>query len=412
MANRQRVVIIGGGFGGLAAARELRGAEVDVTLIDRRNFHLFQPLLYQVATGGLSPANIAMPLRTILKRQKNTQALLGEVVSIDAAQHKVVLADGQIEYDWLIVAAGVRHHYFGNDHWESLAPGLKTIEDATEIRRRILTAFESAERESRPEEIERWLTFVVIGGGPTGVELAGTIGELSRHTLKNEFRHIDSARARVLLVEGVDRVLPTFPSDLSEKAGASLARLGVDVRTNVRVTKIENESITLTSSKGEETIATRSVFWAAGVRASPLGKAVADATGAELDRAGRVVVEADCSVKGHSEILVIGDLANYCHGTERPLPGVAPVAGQQGTYVAQLIKRRLRGGLVAPFRYIDRGNMATIGRAAAVAQVGKMHFSGFPAWVAWLFIHLLFLIGFQNRLLVLLQWGVELLFPQ
>lgn len=405
MANRQRVVIIGGGFGGLAAARELRGAEVDVTLIDRRNFHLFQPLLYQVATGGLSPANIAMPLRAILKRQKNTRVLLGEVASIDTANRKVVLADGEIEYDTLIVAAGVRHHYFGNDQWERFAPGLKTIEDATEIRRRILSAFEAAERETRPAEIERWLTFVVVGGGPTGVELAGTIGELSRHTLKNEFRHIDSARARVLLVEGVDRVLPTFPPDLSEKAAAAMGRLGVEVRTNVRVTNIEPESLVLTSNTGEETIATRTVFWAAGVRASPLGKIVADATGAELDRAGRVVVEADCSIKGHPEVFVIGDLANFCHGTERPLPGVAPVASQQGAYVARLIQRRLRGGQVAPFRYVDRGNMATIGRAAAVAQVGKLHFSGFVAWITWLFIHLFFLIGFQNRLLVMLQWG-------
>ena len=405
MTNRHRVLIIGGGFGGLAAARELRGAEVHVTLVDRRNFHLFQPLLYQVATGGLSPANIAMPLRTILKRQKNVEVLLGEVTGIDTARKRVILADGELAYETLIVAAGMRNFYFGNDAWEKVAPGLKTIEDATEIRRRILSAFEAAERETRQAEIERWLTFVVVGAGPTGVELAGTIGELAQHTLKNEFRHIDSARARVLLVEGLDRVLPTFPPDLSAQATTALARLGVEVKTGVRVTGIDAESLTLLAAENVENIGTRTVFWAAGVRGSPLGKIVADATGAETDRAGRVVVEADCSIKGHSEVFVIGDLASFCHGTERPLPGVAPVASQQGAYVAKLIQRRLRGESTAPFKYIDRGNMATIGRAAAVAQVGNWKFSGFFAWLTWLFVHLFFLIGFQNRLLVMMQWA-------
>lgn len=404
-ANKHRVVIIGGGFGGLSAARALQNAPVQVTLIDRRNFHLFQPLLYQVATGGLSPANIAMPLRTILKRQKNAQVLLGEVVGIDAARRRVLLTGGEVQYDTLIVAAGVRHHYFGNQEWERHAPGLKTIEDATEIRRRILSAFEAAERETQAPAIQHWLTFVVVGGGPTGVELAGTIGELSRHTLKNEFRHIDSARAKVLLVEGLDRVLPTFPPDLSAKAAASLTRLGVEVRTGARVIRIEPQSLTLRSHEREEVVSTRSVFWAAGVQASPLGKMVAEATGAEVDRLGRVVVEADCSVKKHPEVFVIGDLASFFHGVERPLPGVAPVATQQGSYVARLIPRRLRGERVGPFRYVDRGNMATIGRAAAVAQVGTLHFSGFFAWVAWLFVHLFFLIGYQNRLLVMIQWA-------
>jgi NADH dehydrogenase len=402
---KHRVVIIGGGFGGLAAARAFKGAPVEVTLVDRRNFHLFQPLLYQVAAGGLSPANIAMPLRSILKRQRNSEVLLGEVTSLDVQRKRVILADGEIPYDTLIIAAGARHHYFGNDQWESLAPGLKTIEDATEIRRRIFSAFEAAERGADPEAVAHWLTFVIVGAGPTGVELAGAIGELSRHTLKNEFRHIDSARANVLLVEGLDRVLPTFPPDLSAKAAASLARLGVTVRTGTRVTSIDRESLTLKAGGEEEVIGTRTVFWAAGVMASPLGKAVAQATGAELDRAGRVLVEPDCSVKGFPELFVIGDLACHRHGFDKPLPGVAPVATQQGIYVAQLVGRRLRGFSMPPFKYTDRGNMATIGRAAAVAQLGTLHFSGFLAWLTWLFVHLLFLIGFQNRMLVMMQWG-------
>ena len=400
-----RVVIIGGGFGGLTAARALKSEPVHITLVDRRNFHLFQPLLYQVATGALSPANIAAPLRAVLKRQSNTEVLLDEVIGIDPQNRKVQLTGSEVEYDTLIVAAGVKHHYFGNDAWQPWAPGLKTVEDATEIRRRILTAFETAEREAEDGETGRWLTFVVVGGGPTGVELAGAIGELARHTLRSNFRRIDPARARILLVEGADRVLPGYPPDLSAKAKRALARLGVDVRTNCRVTAIEPDSVMLLGSDEAELVETRTVFWAAGVEASPLGKKLAEATGAELDRAGRVIVEADCSLPGNDDIFVIGDLAHYAHGLEQPLPGIAPVAMQQGRYVAHLISQRLRNREVSPFRYRDYGTMATVGRAAAVAMIGGLHLSGLAAWLLWLLVHLMSLVGFENRLLVFVQWA-------
>ena len=405
MEKPHHVVIIGGGFGGLYAAKSLKRAPVRVTLLDRRNFHLFQPLLYQVATGQLSPANIAAPLRAILKRQKNNRVFLAEAIDIDVKNRRVVLSDGEVSYDTLIVAAGVRHHYFGRDEWERLAPGLKTIEDATEMRRRILVAFEAAEREGDPEKLRGWLTFVIVGGGPTGVELAGAVGEIARHTLARDFRAINPADARIVLVEGMDRVLPPYPASLSARAEAALNRLGVTVRTGAMVTDIQPDVITIRSGERNERISTRTVLWAAGVQASTLGGILASTTGAAVDRVGRVVVEPDLSVVGHPEIFVIGDLAHFGHQTGKPLAGVAPVAMQQGRYVATLIMRRLRGETMPPFRYRDHGNMATIGRAEAVADLGWVRFSGFFAWLAWLFIHLINLVQFQNRVLVLIQWA-------
>jgi NADH dehydrogenase len=399
------VVIIGGGFGGLYAARTLKNAPVRVTLIDRRNFHLFQPLLYQVATGWLSPGDIASPLRTVLKRQRNVQVLLAEATGIDVANRRVLLKDGEVSYDTLIVATGARYNYFGHPQWEAFAPGLKTIEDATEIRRRILFAFETAERETDPEQVRTWLTFVIVGGGPTGVELAGTLGELAKDTLRHDFRHINPAESRILLVEGTDRILPSYPAELSAKAAAALARLGVSVRTGATVTDVQANAVTLRSNEQSEQIATRTVVWAAGVQASPLGRILATATGAELDRAGRIIVAPDLSVPGHSDIFVIGDLAHYRNQQGQPLPGVAPVAMQQGEYVAEVIRQRLRGQTPPSFHYRDRGNMAIVGRAEAVADIKSWRFSGFLAWLAWLFIHLINLVEFENRILVLIQWA-------
>jgi NADH:ubiquinone reductase (H+-translocating) len=404
MSSTPRVVIIGGGFGGLYAAKSFKHAAVQVTLIDRRNFHLFQPLLYQVAMGGLSPANIASPLRAVLKRQRNVTVLLGEVQDIDVAGRRVLLSDEAIPYDALIVATGATHHYFGHDEWRELAPGLKTIEDATDIRRRVLLAFEAAERETDPARRPAWLTMVVVGAGPTGVELAGALAELSRFTLRQNFRHIDPASARILLLEGVDRVLPPYPPKLSAKAARALERLGVLVRTNTRVTDIQAGAVTVRSGNHTETIPTRTVLWAAGVDASPLGKVLAEATGAALDRAGRITVEPDLTLPGHPEILVIGDLA-LSRQNGQPLPGVAQVAMQQGKYAARLLQSRWAGQSLPPFHYRDYGTMATIGRAAAVADLGWLRFDGRLAWLAWLFIHILYLIEFQNRLLVLMQWA-------
>jgi NADH dehydrogenase len=406
-SNKQEphVVILGGGFGGLYAAQALRRAPVQVTLIDRRNFHLFQPLLYQVATGWLSPADIASPLRAVLKRQRNTQVLLAEAIDINVVNRQVVLTDGVLSYDSLIVATGARHHYFGHEQWADVAPGLKTIEDATEIRRRILFAFEAAERAGDPEQVRAWLTFVIVGGGPTGLELAGTLGELARDTLKHDFRHIDPAAARILVVEGAERLLPSYPPQLSAKATAALAGLGVQVRAGTVVTDIQSAAVTIRSGGQSETIPTHTVLWAAGVQASPLGRILATAAGAELDRAGRVIVEPDLSLPGYSEIFVIGDLAHCRNPQGQPLPGVAPVAMQQGRYVAQLIQQRLQGQSLPPFRYKDRGSMAIIGRAQAVADFGWVQFSGLFAWLAWLFIHLINLVEFENRLLVAIQWA-------
>jgi NADH dehydrogenase len=405
MEQRHNVVIIGGGFGGLKAARALRRSPVRVTLVDRRNFHLFQPLLYQVATGGLSPANIASPLRAILKRQNNAEVLLAEVVGFDAEERRVQLSEGTLAYDTLVVAAGAGHHYFGHPEWERFAPSLKTVEDATAIRRRVLSAFEEAEREPDAERQRGLLTFVVIGGGPTGVELAGAIGELSRHTLRKKFRAIDPASARVFLVEGLDRVLPTYPPSLSAKATAALGRLGVVVRTKVFVTDVGPQAVTVRAGATEERIDSQTVLWAAGVRASPLAPMLAKAAGTTMDGAMRVVVNPDCSLPGHPEILAIGDMAHHRDRFGKPLPGVAQVAIQQGHYVAKLINARLEGKTLPPFAYRDYGTMATIGRAAAVADLGWLRLSGHLAWLIWLFIHLMSLVGYQNRLLVFVQWA-------
>ena len=404
MSAAHRVVIVGGGFGGLYAAQSLGRAPVSLTLIDRRNFHLFQPLLYQVATGGLSPGEIASPLRHVLRKQRNTEVLLGEVVDLDVEKRLVILRDGEAPYDDLIIATGATHHYFGNDRWAPLAPGLKTIEDATAIRRRVLMAFEQAERETDPEKRHAWLHFVIVGGGPTGVELAGALGEIANDTLRHDFRHINPAEARIILVEGEARILPPFPPDLSAKAEKQLVALGVRPLTGARVTNIDADGVTVTFGGKEERIPARTVLWAAGVKASGLGKVLAERVGAPLDRAGRVLVEPNLSVPGHPEIHVIGDLANFTHQGGKTLPGVAPVAMQQGRYVARSIQKRLRGEPVAPFHYFNKGNLATIGRNRAVAEFGKLHLSGFPAWFVWVFVHLMYLVEFENRLLVLVEW--------
>jgi NADH dehydrogenase len=400
-----RVVIVGGGFAGLNAARALKRAPVQVTLIDRRNFHLFQPLLYQVATGGLSPANIAAPLRLIVQRQKNCEVLLGEVRGFDVGKRLVHLDGTQLAYDTLIVAAGARDNYFGRPDWEAFAPGLKTIEDATHIRGRLLTAFELAEREADVNQRRTLVTFVIVGGGPTGVELAGTMAEIARHTLKHEFRHIDPSDAQIILVEAGERILAAYPPDLSQKAQQSLERLGVIVRTKTMVSDVAADHVMVNFGGTQERLPTQTVIWAAGVAASPLASALAEATGAKLDRGGRIVVEPDLSLPGHPEIFALGDMANYSHQDGKPLPGVAPVAIQQGRFVAKLIRARLQGRPLPTFHYRDLGNLATVGRSAAVADFGKLHVSGFLAWLLWLVIHLMNLVGFRNRLLVLVQWG-------
>jgi NADH:ubiquinone reductase (H+-translocating) len=405
MDNPHRVVIIGGGFGGLSAALKLRRAPVQVTLIDRHNYHLFQPLLYQVATGALSPANIAAPLRNILHRQKNTQVLLAEATGIDAANRRVLLSDGSVEYDTLIVSTGATHQYFGHDQWEQFAPGLKTIEDATAMRRRILLAFETAEREHDLAKVREWLTFVIVGAGPTGVELAGALSEIANDTLRGDFRRINPSEARIILVEGADRVLPPYPPKLSEAARKMLVRLGVTVRTGAIVTDIADGSVTIREREQTEKILARTVLWAAGVLSSPLGRSLAESAGATLDKAGRVVVEPDLSIAGHSEIFVIGDLANFSHQTGKPLPGVAQPAIQQGRYVGKAIKARLRDEQISAFHYFDKGNLAVIGRGAAVADLNWTGISGFPAWLIWIFIHLLYIVEFESRLLIMLQWA-------
>ena len=405
MEHDHRVVIVGGGFGGLSAAQSLKKAPVRLTLIDRRNYHLFQPLLYQVATGWLSPANIASTLRATLKRQKNASVYLAEALDFDVEKRRVLLNDGQVEYDTLVVATGSWHHYFGNDHWQTIAPGLKTVEDATEIRRRIFSAFEAAERESDPVKLKAWLTFAIVGGGPTGVELAGTLGEIAHDTLKHDFRRIDPAKTQILLIEAGERILQTFPAELSAKASNKLNSLGVAVREHALVSDITAESFTIKHANRAERIPCRTVIWAAGVKASPLGQALASRTRAKVDRAGRVEVEPDLTVPGYPEIFVIGDLANSSQQTGKPLPGLAPVAMQQGEYVARVIKARLSHQSIDAFRYRDRGAMAIIGRAFAVADMGRFRFSGYLAWLAWLFIHLMNLIEFENKILVLVQWG-------
>ena len=402
-----RVVIVGGGFGGLYAAQALRRAPVEVTLVDRRNFHLFQPLLYQVATAGLSPGDIASPLRAVLSRQSNTRVLLGEVTGFDVGGQRVILSDGHLPYDTLVVAAGARHHYFGHPEWEAHAPGLKTVEDAMEMRRRVFLAFEAAEREPDPQRRQAWLTFVIVGAGPTGVELAGALSEIAQDTLRGDFRHIDPSDARIVVVEATDRVLPPYPAVLSAKAARALERLRVQIRTATTVTAVDPGGVELRAGDAVERMATHTVLWGAGVQASPLATALADATGARVDRAGRLVVERDCSVANHPNVFVVGDMAAYTHLGDRPLPGVAPVAMQQGRYVARLIAARLAGRSTGPFVYTDKGSMAVIGRGAAVVDLGWARFDGLLAWLAWLFIHLLYIVEFENRLLVLIQWAIN-----
>jgi NADH dehydrogenase len=391
------VVIIGGGFGGLTAARALNGAPVRVTLLDRRNHHVFQPLLYQVATAGLSPGDIASPIRWILRRQRNARVLLGEAKAIDVETRHVILDEGVIPYDYLIVATGATHAYFGHDEWRTLAPGLKDLDDALTIRRRVLLAFEQAERAQSPRELRRLLTFVVIGGGPTGVELAGALAEIARQTLRNEYRTFDPSAARVILLEGGPEILTAFPEELRENAMNDLYRLGVEVRTKALVTKIAPTMVEV----GNEKIEVGTVLWAAGVGASPLGASL----GTPRDRAGRVIVEPDLSIPGHREVFVIGDLAAYTHQDGKLLPGVAPVAMQEAKYVAGAIENDLRKEPRDSFHYRNLGNLATIGRAAAVADFGWIRFSGWIAWVLWLFVHIMMLIGFRNRIVVFTQWA-------
>ena len=400
MAGRDvpHVVIVGAGFGGLEAARRLARAPVRVTVVDRRNHHLFQPLLYQVATAALNPADIAAPIRHVLRRQRNADVILGEVAAVLADRRAVSLVDGEeLRYDFLVLATGATHSYFGHEEWAPLAPGLKTIEDALEIRRRILTAFERAERERDPRRRQALLTFVVVGAGPTGVELAGAIAEIGRSMLARDFRRIAPESARVLLVEAAPRVLPPYPEKLSGAARAQLEELGVEVLTGTPVTAIDEEGVTV----GETYVGARTVLWGAGVAASPLARTL----GAPLDRAGRVQVAPDLSLPGHPEVFVIGDLAAVTDALGAPVPGVAPAAIQEGRHAARTIIRRMASEPAEPFRYRDKGSLATIGRAAAVARIGRVLFSGFLAWLAWLFVHIVFLIGFRNRVAVILQWA-------
>jgi NADH dehydrogenase len=412
------VVIVGGGFGGLAAARALGRAPVRVTVVDRRNFHLFQPLLYQVATGSLSPGEIASPLRGVLKRQRNTRVVMAEVVGFDLDNRRVLLGhqahkaeSGELRYDSLIVAAGARHSFFGNDQWEQYAPGMKTVEHALRIRRRMLMAFEAAELETDPDRRRAWLNFVVIGAGPTGVELAGQLAEIANYTLKRDFREINPRDAHVMLVEAADRVLPPYPPDLSAKAKRSLERLGVVPMLGTMVVDMDWESVTVTvRGEATERIPARTKIWAAGVQASPLARELAGATGADADRAGRITVSPDLTLPGHPEVFVIGDMNRVSDGAGglQPWPGVAQPAIQEGRYAAAAISARLRGEpSTEPFRYNDKGSLATIGRYHAVADIRGVRFAGVPAWLTWLLIHLLFLVGLQNRFVVFVRWTLS-----
>jgi NADH dehydrogenase len=392
-----RIVIIGGGFGGLKAAESLARLPVQIILVDRKNHHTFQPLLYQVATAGLSPADIAAPIREILARRENVEVLLGEVLGFDLERRIVKLEGFELGYDYLVVAAGASHAYFGHDEWEPLAPGLKTVEDALDIRRRVLLAFELAERHAAITGQHSPLSFVVVGGGPTGVELAGTLAEIARKSLAEDFRHIDPQKTHIVLLEAGSALLSAYPDDLRQSAKHQLESLGVEVRLNSAVTDVRSSEIRV----GNETMNASVVLWAAGVAASPLGRAL----GSPVDRAGRVLVEADLSLPGHREVFVIGDLASLKHADGTQLPGVAPVAMQQGRWVAREIAADLAGNPRTPFHYVDKGRLATIGRAAAVADFGKVHISGFLAWLSWLFVHIFFLVGFRNRIIVMIQWA-------
>ncbi len=394
---KPHVVIVGAGFGGLEAAKKLACQDVRVTVIDRTNYHLFQPLLYQVATAALSPADIAAPVRAILSRWKNMEVILAEVQSVDVAAKKIKTTDMEIPYDFLILATGARHSYFGHDEWEKLAPGLKSLEDAIELRRRLLMAFEYAEKITDEAARKAAMTFVIIGGGPTGVEMAGAIAEIARYTLAKDFRHIDPSQARVILIEGEPRLLASFPEDLSSSAMKQLVDLGVEVRTGVRATNLTETGLQV----GDEFIPCHVKIWAAGNNASFVGKTL----GVAVDRVGRVMVDDDLTIPGHPEVQVIGDLANFSHQTGQPLPGVSPVAMQQGRHAARNILRMIKNREPRPFRYWDKGSMATIGRNKAVADLNFVHLSGLPAWLVWLFVHIIFLVGFRNRVAVLFQWA-------
>lgn len=415
---RHRVVVVGGGFAGLQAVRKLARSRVDVTLIDRRNFHLFQPLVYQVATGLLSPAEIASPLRRVLKRQSNSRVLLAEVTGFDLRHRRVLTIDlatdepDAVEYDTLIVSGGSEYAYFGHDEWEPLAPAPKTLEDALEIRRRLLSAFEAAESEHDEQHRRRWLTFIVVGGGPTGVEMAGQIAEMAKRTLKSEFRTIDPREAKILLFEASDRVLPSFSPRLSARAARALERLGVSVLVDRQVVAIDEDCVTVQDTHGaRESIPAGPVVWAAGVKASQLGRLLAEAAGGRMDRAGRLEVDPELTVPGHPDVFALGDMITILqrNGEALPLPGVAAAAMQQGRYAAKVVRERLRGQQSQRFRYHDKGNLATIGRAKAVAQLPGLELSGLPAWLIWLFVHLFYLIGIQNRFVVFTRWTASLL---
>jgi NADH dehydrogenase len=412
-----RVVVVGGGFAGLQAVRGLRGAPVEVTLVDRQNYTLFQPLVYQVATGALSPAEIAMPLRRIVRRQRNARVVLAEVIGFDLERREVILDDlpngdgpTHLDYDTLVVAAGSRYSYFGHEDWEAHAPELKSLAGALDIRNRILAAFEAAELEPDPDRRQSWLTFVVVGGGPTGVEMAGQIAEVARDALRGDFREIDTTTARVLLVEAGDRILATFPPSLSRKATRALEELGVTPLSSHTVVGVAEGSVAIQNPAGEvEHVAARTAIWAAGVNASPLAMKLAGAAEVEIDRAGRVTVGPDLTLAGHPEVLALGDMVRVQapDGTVVPLPGLAPVAMQQGRYAARAIRTRLEGEALGAFRYVDKGNLATIGRSKAVADLKGLHVAGFVAWILWLLVHIVYLVGFQNRLLVVLRWTIS-----
>jgi NADH:ubiquinone reductase (H+-translocating) len=411
MGEKHRVLLLGGGFGGLNAAQKLKRAPVDVTLIDRRNFHLFQPLMYQVATGSLSPGEIAAPLRGVLSKHKNVQVLLGEAADIDPAAKRVILRDGAaFPYDSLIVATGSQTSYYGKDEWREWAPSLKSVEEATAIRHKILYAFECAERSENEEEARAWLTFVIVGAGATGMELAGALAEIANETLKNDFRRINPREARIILMEGTPRVLNTFPEDLSAKAEKLVSRLGVEVKKSVLVTCIDAEGVTFKSGDESKSLRAKTVLWAGGVTTNAFGRKLAERTRAETDRSGRIKVNPDLTVPGYPDVFIVGDLAFSLDEDGKPLPGVAQVAIQGGAYAAKTIRDRLKGKKDAkPFHYFNKGDMAVIGRAAAVANIFGFHLAGLFAWLTWLFVHLIYIVEFQSRVLVFVQWGFEYL---
>jgi len=412
MARSRNVVIVGGGFAGLNAARGLRSAPVDVTVVDRRNYYLFQPLLYQVATGSLSPGEVAAPLRGVLGRQRNTRVLLGQMVDLDPKGKRVLLADGaSLEYDSLVIAIGSQTSYFGHDAWKEWAPGLKSIDEAVNVRHKILYAFEVAERIADPVQRQAWLTFVIVGAGPTGVELAGAIGEIARQTLTDEFRSIHPDEARIILLDGLPRVLMPFPEDLAQKAQRALERLGVEIQTGTMVKDVDRDGLTVEGGGHSSRIEAHTVIWAGGVTMPPVAKTIAARTGAQTDRAGRIKVNADLTIPGYSDIYVTGDLASLAGADGKPLPGVAQVAMQQGTYAAKAIGRTARGDErpLPPFAYFDKGTMAVIGRGKAVANLFGLHVSGLPAWLVWAFIHVLYLVQFESRVLVFIKWAMQAL---